>query len=65
MNAPGRFAETAALTVGVQPVAAEQVVSDTPWDIAGHFYEVSATGSLGTVRGFRRSSRTAAVASDR
>jgi hypothetical protein len=45
--------------------AAEQVVSDTPWDIAGHFYEVSATGSLGTVRGFRRSSRTVAVASDR
>ena len=65
MNAAGRFAETAALTIGVQPVAAEQAVSDTPRDIAGHFYAVSAIGLLGTAPGFRRSSRTAAVASDR
>ena len=65
MNADGRFAETAALTVEGRPVAAELALAATPFELAGRLYEIVAIDSTGTALRIRPTSRTVAVASNR
>lgn len=65
MNRDGQFSETAALTVDGRPVAAEQVIASTPFELSGQFYELSAIDSSGTTLRIRRSHREFAVAVNR
>lgn len=62
LNADGVFAERAALTVNGHIAAAEQALPDTPFELAGKLYEISAIDSAGTVLHIRPSERTTAIA---
>ena len=65
LNGDGQFSETAALTVGGRPVAAEQVLTSAPFELGGRFYEIASIDSTGSVLRIRPSDRVIAVAENR
>lgn len=62
LNADGKFDEASTLTVGGRPMAAERVLAQAPFELAGRYYEVAAIDSIGSVARVRPSTRVVAVA---
>lgn len=65
MDADGQMAELASLTVDGRPVAAEQVIPHTPFELDGRFYEIVGIDSVGSALRVRPSSRAVAVSPNR
>ena len=65
LNGDGQFAERATVTVEGRPVAAEQVLAETPFMLAGRMFEVADIDSAGFRLRIRPSTREVAVAENR
>lgn len=65
LNADGQFAEAVSLTLDGRPVAAEQILASTPFELDDRFYEITAIDSAGTLIHIRPSNQTVAVSLNR